>query len=111
MAPSQVPNELKVCENVSRKCERSGGPSAAASGLATTCRMVMPLAMTNSATSTSAVGVEVRRGRHDEAADHHDAEREHDGLAVAEPRDQRRGGQRHDEVRHEERELREHDWA
>jgi hypothetical protein len=51
---SQVPNELNACENVRRKCERSGGPSAAASGLATTCRIVMPLAITNSPTSTSA---------------------------------------------------------
>ena len=50
---SHVPSELNACENVRRKCERSGGPSAAASGFATTCRIVMPLAMTNSATSTS----------------------------------------------------------
>jgi hypothetical protein len=50
---SHVPTELKVCEKVRRKCARAGGPRAAASGFATTCRMVMPLAITNSATSTS----------------------------------------------------------
>ena len=54
MRRETVPSELNACENVSRKCERSGGPSAAASGFATTCRIVMPLAMMNSATSTSA---------------------------------------------------------
>ncbi len=47
-----VPSELNAWESVRRKCERSGGPSAAASGLAATCRIVMPLAMMNSATNT-----------------------------------------------------------
>ncbi len=51
--PITVPKELKACENVSRKCDRPGGPRAATSGLAATCRTVMPEAMTKSATSTS----------------------------------------------------------
>ena len=49
-----VPRELKACTRVRRKCERAGGPSAAASGFAATCRMVMPAAITNNATSTIA---------------------------------------------------------
>ncbi len=48
-----VPRELNACEKVSRKCERSGEPSAATSGLAATCSTVIPEAMINSATSTS----------------------------------------------------------
>ncbi len=51
--PMTVPKELKACEKVSLKCDRSGGPSAATSGLAATCRTVIPEAMTKSATSTS----------------------------------------------------------
>ena len=49
-----VPSELNACDSVRRKCEPSGRPSSAASGLAATWSCVMPAAMTNSATSTSA---------------------------------------------------------
>ena len=48
-----VPRELKVWLKVSRKWLYSGSPRAATSGLAATCRIVIPLASTNRPTSTS----------------------------------------------------------
>ena len=51
--PMKVPTELNVWLKVRRKWLYFGSPSAAASGLAATCRMVMPLARMNRPSSTS----------------------------------------------------------
>ncbi len=51
--PITVPRELNAWDRVSRRCDLSGTPSAAARGFAATCSTVIPLAMTNSASKTS----------------------------------------------------------
>jgi hypothetical protein len=48
--PDRRAEQLKACAKVRRLEELASSPSAAISGLAATCRQVMPPAITNSAT-------------------------------------------------------------